>query len=244
MRDRQRLELPDQLRVPAESQLRVDLLDLRRQAELADTRHRVPLGAFEDDVRQRRAAPERECSLRSSTDSGSGPERAALVSSSNVARSSDPGRLRSGTQGPASRERRLRAASGAHARSPGRASRPWPAGAHPRARRRAARSRRLRSDAGATHRAMRAASPTPAGASSNRVEPRAGRGSGTRGSHPQRRDDRTTAFNRSSTTADPRVDQPLGACVRGPHQRRFCRERRSGPCSVGTSSYSCSGWPS
>ena len=56
----ERLELPDELRVAAQLELAVDLLDLRGKPELAQACERVPFGSLEYDAGEWRPAPERE----------------------------------------------------------------------------------------------------------------------------------------------------------------------------------------
>ena len=60
MRRDQKLELADELSVATELELGLEKVDLRGQVQLGEPADLVPGGALEDDIRERRAAPEPE----------------------------------------------------------------------------------------------------------------------------------------------------------------------------------------
>ena len=89
VRSGERLELSDDPSVPAQGDLRVQLLDLRRQVQLVQTPDRMAIGALDGDVGEGLPHQSASACPRSSTARGSGAVRAASLRRSNSARSSE-----------------------------------------------------------------------------------------------------------------------------------------------------------
>ena len=168
----------------------------------------MTLRPLEDDVRERRSTPERERPSAQLDRVGDRSRSRLLDESLELERGRASLRLDASacTRAPGSRRRRRRAASAARTRTPGRASRPSPEVALPRARRRGGPSTRSRSRAGAGRRAAPAAWRRRAGPSAPRYAPRVARGPGTPCHRlRRRRSDRTTRLDRFSSRAQARL---------------------------------------